>query len=118
MSTFTAGDKVLFHQGPGYVGTVCAQFGGGWTVTFHPGSSDGWLCLGNLTKLPADTPVYRTGTVVQVRCDAPHNPGCRGEICGAELQGVAFGYWLNLVGGEQAWIPAKALIAVDRGVSR
>ena len=119
METLAPGDKVLFHQGPGYVGTVAGRHGGGWTVTFTPGSSGAWLCLGNLTKLPADTPVYRTGTTVQVRCDTPHHAGARGVTVGAEFQGPIFGYLLRLdATGEQVWVPAAALFAVKGGVSR
>ena len=118
MTSFAPDDKVLFHNGPDYVGTIAGRFGGGWTVTFTPGSSGAWLCLGNLTKLPADTPVYRTGTTVQVRCDTPHHAGRRGQICGAEIRGDLFGYLLQLGETEPVWVPAKALIPVEGGVAR
>lgn len=115
MTTFSPGDKVLFHQGPGYVGFIHKPFGSGWTVTFNPGATTGaWLCIGSLTKLPADTPVYRTGTPVQVRSDAPYGAGSRGTTCGAEIHGAMFGYWMNLDDtGERAWVPAEVLEPIN-----
>lgn len=118
METLAPGDIVLFDNGPGYVGTVAGRIGSGWKVTFHPGSDGAWLCVSPLTKLPADTPIFRTGTAVQVRCDAPHFAGCRGRTCGAELKGEIFGYWLDLGDGNRAWAPAAALFAVEGGVAR
>jgi len=118
MTSFAPNDKVLFDNGPGYVGTIAGRHGGGWTVTFTPGSSGAWLCLGNLTKLAADTPVYRTGTTVQVRCDTPHHAGRRGQICGAEIRGDLFGYLLQLGETKPVWVPAAVLIPVEGGVAR
>jgi len=118
METFAPDDKVLLHQGPGYVGYIREQSGVGWAVGFADGSGSAWLVASSLTKLPADTPVYRTGTTVQVRCDTPHHAGRRGQICGAEIRGDLFGYLLQLGETEPVWVPAKALIPVEDGVSR
>lgn len=118
MTAFNSGDKVLLHQGPGYVGTVHEAFGSGWHVNFG-GTGDAWLVAASMTKLPADTPVLRHGDLVRVATDAPQHGGRYGAVSGAGFHGRLFGYWLNLDGpAERAWIPAEALTVLTAAKGR
>lgn len=118
MTAFNPGDKVLLDQGPGYVGTVCEAFRGGWNVNFG-GTGHAWLVTGSITKLPDNTPVLRHGDLVRVNPDAPQHGGRYGAVSGAEFHGHMFGYWLNLDGpAERAWIPAEALTVLTAAKGR